>query len=73
MPKVDEFELENPPKRAEVRELLYSVLMAQNPMKITVGQIEDIINSIIDVAIQECNKASTSPRPDDIVPIEPFE
>lgn len=44
---------ENTPRRANVRELLYSTLKAQNPMKITVGQMEEFMNGIIDIAIRE--------------------
>lgn len=44
---------ENPPRRADVRELLYSALKAQNPMKITVGQMEEFINGVVDIAIRE--------------------
>ncbi len=53
---------ENPPKRQNVRDFLYSTLKAQNPTKITVGQMEDFINGIIDIAISEATKHTATKK-----------
>jgi len=40
------------PKRASVRDLLYSTIK-QSPMNIKLGQIESLMNEIIDIAVRE--------------------
>jgi len=49
MSKIKELK-EDRPKRQAVRDLIYSALAEDN---LTVGQIEDFINGIIDIAVKE--------------------
>lgn len=42
--------------RSEVHILLYDFLDKQHPLKTTVGEIEKLINDIIDIAVKEAKE-----------------
>lgn len=51
--KIEDLPAQSPARRPELRELLYSALKAQSSAKITVGQIEEFVNGIVDIAVRE--------------------